>query len=809
MGYGQFFKQATSKTPYPYQLKLAEEPWPDLLEIPTGLGKTAAVVLAWLYKRHILQDTNTPRRLVYCLPMRVLVEQTEHNAREWLKKLNLLGNAGDGKISVHLLMGGEPDTKSWVEHPEEEMIILGTQDMLLSRALMRGYGISRYRWPIDFALLHNDALWVYDEIQLMGPALSTSTQLDAFRRDSKITPAHHSRSLWVSATLRTDWLNTIDFRPYLEGLRTLDLSNEEKRSPAVQKLWQANKQLSRAKTQLDAENSKKSASEYIDALANEIIDAHISGTQTLAIVNRVERAQDLYTAIGKKLKDVPRLLLHARFRPSERRIIESALRETPGNNGRIIVATQAVEAGVDISSRTLFTELAPWTSLVQRFGRCNRSGEYDLANIRWIDIMDEADESAPYEAEASTAARQILETLKSARLSDLPGIEEKLPVTQVLRRKDFLELYNTDSDLSGFDIDISPYIRDTGIPQVQVFWRDFENKPEDQPKPGRNELCPVGITQIKKHLDSKEIRAWRWDGLAGAWKEQPDERVRPGMTLMLRCADGGYAPELGFVAKSKGFVEPIDKEFVIDKDEAYDSEPLTTLGLWIPLTEHLQDVANSAKELCKNIGIEKETEDLIVTAGLWHDVGKAHPAFQHALTEKTAAPTNSVFWAKSESTSKERLQYGVPAEGKLQKRPHFRHELASALAWLEHKQEHPHSDLIAYLIAAHHGKVRLGLRALPNENEPDDDRLFARGIWDGDRLPEVRLNGEVVPETILKLELMRLGESEIQGKSWATRTRRLLSEYGPFKLAWLETLVRLADWRASDMEASSEKKLGV
>ena len=35
---------------------------------------------------------------------------------------------------------------------------------------------------------------------------------------------------------------------------------------------------------------------------------------------------------------------------------------------RIIVATQVVEAGVDISATTLVTELSPWSSLVQRFG---------------------------------------------------------------------------------------------------------------------------------------------------------------------------------------------------------------------------------------------------------------------------------------------------------------------------------------------------------------------------------------------------------------------------------------------------------
>ncbi len=199
--------------PYPFQQALAlDSDWPELLNVPTGLGKTAAVTLAWLYKRgwradggRINVNDATPRRLVWCLPMRVLVEQTERNIRKWLQNLGVLGNkAGEGKVSVHLLMGGEEaDLKTWAEYPEEDMVLIGTQDMLLSRALMRGYGMSRYQWPVHFALLHNDCLWAFDEVQLMGAALATSAQLEAFRR--RFRCARSSHSLWLSATLRKDW----------------------------------------------------------------------------------------------------------------------------------------------------------------------------------------------------------------------------------------------------------------------------------------------------------------------------------------------------------------------------------------------------------------------------------------------------------------------------------------------------------------------------------------------------------------------------------------------------------------------------
>ena len=148
---------------------------------------------------------------------------------------------------------------------------------------------------------------------------------------------------------------------------------------------------------------------------------------------------------------------------------------------------------------------------------------------------------------------------------------------------------------------------------------------------------------------------------------------------------------------------------------------------------------------------------------------------------------NDRLWAKS------------CCKGARHKRPYFRHELASALAWLETHDGEPDADLIAYLIAAHHGKVRLSLRAMPDESEAPDGQRYARGIWEGDQLPALAFDGDRIAETRLRLALMELGEGE-QGPSWTARTQALLAEHGPFGLAWMEALVRIADWRATRQE---------
>ncbi len=847
MTFDDFFRCAFGRSteadfkPFEYQRRLAEEKfdghsWPDLLEVPTGMGKTAAVILAWLWKRGWRQggrageiNANTPRRLVYCLPMRVLVEQTYRNTEEWLKSLAIFGDAGQGKVSVHLLMGGSEDAAqaSWAEYPEEDMILIGTQDMLLSRALMRGYGMSRYQWPVHFALLHNDALWAFDEVQLLGPGLPTSAQLEAFRRSSPL--AATSRSLWISATLNREWLKTVDLD--VTTLKSHGLFLQDKQHPDIRMRYEAVKRLTYANVKLES-IAKSDVGTYVASLAQAIRDAHQSGTTTLAIVNTVERAQRLYLALqggesGSKRRDRAAaesaahrpecVLIHSRFRGPDRRRQEQRISAPLPPAGRIIVATQAIEAGVDLTGRTLFTELAPWSSLVQRFGRCNRYGECNDtggADIYWIDIADDKEACQPYDREALSAARQRLQKLSSASPADLQPTTEAAPLHPVIRRKDFLDLFNTDPDLSGFDVDIAPYVRDSDDADVLLFWREFGNDPNDplQPGPGSDELCRAGLGAAGKLLKELEFgQVWRWDPLMRRWQtHSKNDRLRPGMTLLLAASAGGYDPDLGMSAEIKATVPTIQTPSTEQESvEAYDDDHRSLMIKEIPLPKHLADVESEASALCRIL--RAPHADAVIRAARWHDFGKAHEAFQNMLREAHRKGTDEElgkgYWAKAgrkPDRKSPRAKYFV-ADGECQvERRHFRHELASALAWLHtcNHADDEHTNLIAYLIAAHHGKVRMSLRALPEESEPPDGRLFARGIWDGDTLPEVAFaDGQSVPHCTLRLDLMKLGEGP-QGPSWAARTRRLLNTLGPFQLAWYEALVRIADWRASRKEQS-------
>ena len=216
---------------------------------------------------------------------------------------------------VHVLMGGDV-AQDWDARPEDEAVLIGTQDQFLSRALNRGYAMSRFRWPLDFALLHNDAFWIFDEVQLMGAGLPTSTQLEAFRR--RFACAVPCRSLWCSATLHPQWLASVDFAAQCPAPRLAALQEDDTAFPQVRQRIHASKQVLPL---AGADNSKQ--------LADAVLAAHRPGTLTLVIRNRVRDAVELFEILRKRKDTPPLCLLHSRFRPADRAAVLQAALAAP------------------------------------------------------------------------------------------------------------------------------------------------------------------------------------------------------------------------------------------------------------------------------------------------------------------------------------------------------------------------------------------------------------------------------------------------------------------------------------------------
>lgn len=789
---------ATDHRPYPWQVRVAEAGLPELIAVETGAGKTAGVVLGWLYRRRYHADDavrlTTPRWLVYCLPLRTLVEQTEAEVRRWLANLGL-----EQDVLVHVAMGGREDGRDqWRLHPERDAVVLGTVDMLLSRALNRGYGASRFSWPIDFGLLNNGTHWVFDEVQLLGPALQTGRQLQGLRK--ALGTALPTATTWMSATVDWGAMRTVD-NPEVASVVRLEASDQSAAGLASRL----------SATRLVRELAVEPAGPARPlTLARALAEHHRAGTLTLAVLDTVRAARELAAALHRQAGlDAPVVLIHSRFRPPDRRArLAAALAPVdPEGPGRIVVSTQVVEAGVDLSAATLFTEAAPWPSIVQRAGRCNRDGQTPDATLLWAAVA----KPAPYQPADVEAAVAALRSLEGRLVTATSLRERDVPVARVthavLRRTDLLGLFDTAPDLSGNDLDVAPFIRVGDELDLQIAWRELAGRPTGaEPVPTPDELCPVPAgKEIRDFLArSPGPAVWRLDHLAdpdARWVPMRAEDVRPGLVLLADAAAGGYTVELGWEVAQQTRVPQLQAAVdpgLVTAEEALGEDPLSyELGRWVTLEHHLADVEAEVRGLLSVLDPDDlpiGAREAAAVAARLHDVGKAHAVFQDTMQRcapeaERAGIAAGGPWAKS----------GGGGQRVRHSRRYFRHELVAALALLGESATVLHGvdepDLVVYLVAAHHGRVRLGIRSVPEE-ERDGHTL---GVREGDRLPPVRIPGGSLPPATLSLQPARLGRSADGRASWGERALALRDrrDLGPFRLAFLEALVRLADWRAS------------
>lgn len=909
MSFAKFFHSATGNTPYGYQCRLACGDTADpakpetlvngvdcasrLISIPTGLGKTAAVTLAWLWNRIALGNDTWPRRLIYCLPMRTLVEQTASEVEKWLRNLANSSKDATGReellwLSEHspiILMGGEENNtarREWDIHPEKPAILIGTQDMLLSRALNRGYGMSRARWPIHFALLNNDALWLLDETQLMGPGLWTSAQLDWLRND-RFKPLRPCATWWLSATIGTTFLDTKDRKEAtaVEKLKPLAATIEIPADEATKldilqakrpiEFWTPTTTKSKKKAKKTDENP---GDIFLATLSQSVCDKHQHGTLSLIVCNSVASAQKIFKNLKSLTLEDEVALLTSRFRPQDRRehlgkllafedARKKAVREQKPceHPGLICVSTQVIEAGVDISARRLWSELAPWPSMLQRIGRLNRDAKLnDEARTFVFEVPLEKSGKkkgvpvGPYATEDIADAKKIVSALaaKYAETPDKPVrdildqlkadkttanlIEKSLqPKPEPFPRAfDIHGLFSTEPDAFGGFTDVSPWIRSADAnADVTVFWRGWDEAQKTLksfkkseligPAFQREEGCAITVYRLRSFVEITK-NAYVWNDKTDKWEPIRSKDICPGMVVLLPATTGGYSEESGWTGNKVNKLSDAPPPGPFDADG--DRDKLAIIKpQWVSLNSHLAAIAAETERIGKILALSPALQAALVKAGALHDIGKSFPQWQEALP--ATRPDGITLWAKAP---------------RFAKRANMRHEAASALAAWHQKYRVHTADfpaLTIYLVAAHHGLVRTVLTSraapapqpniagipitdpppvLPWRVKAEEDWPLdficaqdgADGIFSEDADGNLIFTPTAPGWTALLADLLGGWEADAPkaaaGAVPANDTNEPHS-LNPFNLAWLETLLRAADCRVSATETGILEKI--
>jgi CRISPR-associated endonuclease/helicase Cas3 len=386
------FERLTGNKPFPWQEKLfnefVEKEFRISCPIPTGLGKTSIIAL-WLLAlaQHARMGTVSrfPRRLVYVVNRRTVVDQSTHEAGNMLKALiekpglqqiadalrNLQVDAEGPPMAISTLRGQFADNAEWREDPSRPAVIVGTVDMIGSRLLFSGYGCGFKSRPFHAGLLGQDTLLVHDEAHL-EPAFQELVMAIG-NEHQRCNEFGSFRVMELTATSRA-----------AANDKTSLFSGKDLKHPVAKKRVKAKKWI-----KFHVVDDEKKIADKIIEIAGKYKD---SGQAILIFLRRIDHVNYVVKALRKIVpKSVETLTgtLRGQERDDlarENHVFARFMRspEAKPQEGTVyLVCTSAGEVGVNISADHLVCDLTPFDSMMQRFGRVNRFGEGDAC----IDII--------------------------------------------------------------------------------------------------------------------------------------------------------------------------------------------------------------------------------------------------------------------------------------------------------------------------------------------------------------------------------------------------------------------------------------
>jgi len=569
--FAAFFEEVHGCEPFPWQKRLLHQvaekgEWPSVLDLPTGSGKTAALDIAVFHlalEADRGETRRAPVRIAFVVDRRLVVDDAFTRAQKLKKALidsqrpvtvrvaeRLRKLAGDGPpLIARRLRGGIPREDDWARTPSQPTVLCSTVDQVGSRLLFRGYGVSDSMKPVHAGLIGSDCLILLDEAHLAEPFRQTLDWVRIYRGSN-----------WREMSFAAPWgiaLLTATLGEKSQDAFSLD--DQDRSHPVLRKRLNASKPArlilpakSKAKTESvtrtedDDEETSGTEKDLIrraititgkvqDALDHFDKAGHGAPSPAIGVVvNRVARARSVFRQLTKKFgqEEAECLLLIGPARPVDRDSVASQLAPIRTGAERniekplILVATQCIEAGVDIDLDALITEAAPLDCLRQRFGRLNRAGrdivpyaaitaaQSDLSvraddpvygksiKSAWACLMEAAgkDGSDPIVEFGLSAFAVRMETDALARKADAPIL---LPA--------HLDLLTQTSPIPAADPEVSLYLHGTSRQpdSISVIWRA-----DIDPEKNRDEDIRRLLTLVPpRSLEAIELPLWavrRW-----------------------------------------------------------------------------------------------------------------------------------------------------------------------------------------------------------------------------------------------------------------------------------------------------------
>ena len=522
--FGAFFEAIHGHRPFPWQQRLMtslaeNDAWPDVLDLPTGTGKTAALDIAVFHLALRADDpARAALRVALVVDRRLVVDAAYDRAQKIAKKIEdaldpderprhpvleavagrLQGLAGEGErpLVAARLRGGAPLEDIWVRTPSQPTILCSTVDQVGSRLLFRGYGVSDRMKPIHAGLLGEGSLILLDEAHLSEPFRQTLT---AIRRIGRAGV----KTVLLTAT------------PGTQAKRPFRLSGEDRAHPELRRRIQAAKRtrlVRLSKTAPETVFAKEAA-----AMMVRLRKTSPNPPAVGVVVNRVALARSIFDLLRKE-PDCDAVLMIGRARGVDRDRIAQRLKpfftgaeSRAGARPTFIVATQCLEVGVDLDLDGLVTQAASLDALRQRFGRLNRAGRPIEAEARILalgpDIAKRADDPVygdrirkTWDALTDAATESCLdfgsEALEATLGPSGADLSAPRPDAPVLMPA-YLELWAQTAPVPACDPEVGLFLHgaEKAEADVSVVWRDDLLETEMSPEQDEREAAVARLTE--------------------------------------------------------------------------------------------------------------------------------------------------------------------------------------------------------------------------------------------------------------------------------------------------------------------------
>ncbi|HBL44102.1 MAG TPA: type I-U CRISPR-associated helicase/endonuclease Cas3, partial [Planctomycetaceae bacterium] len=395
--FDKYFNELHGHAPYDWQHRLAKKvivgSWPDIIDLPTGSGKTACLdvsVFALACQATMpVKERTAPRRIFFCVNRRVIVDEAHQRAKRIAKAiwkaeresgrskpvlqliaaaLRTISGISDQEIpplDVLELRGGIYRDNRWARSVTQPTIVCTTIDQLGSRLMFRGYGVSSGASPIQAALIAYDSLVLLDEAHISRPFLQSLQWIAQYLNPEK----------WAEQTISVPRMKVVPMTATPpQGTNTNDVL-----------------QLEDADRQNEGLNERLICNKLADLKSVEnVVNAAVTDAKSLSegrptaigiIVNRVVTAKEIYRKLREQHSESVVELVIGSMRPVDRDRQASRLQSLVGPNRpketgqtSFVVSTQCLEVGADYDFDVLITECASLDAVRQRFGRLNRGG---------------------------------------------------------------------------------------------------------------------------------------------------------------------------------------------------------------------------------------------------------------------------------------------------------------------------------------------------------------------------------------------------------------------------------------------------